>query len=790
MTSPFAANLIPQLLPAARWIWPNGELWDLHNGYALSRKSFTLDRTPKRAPAFITADQSYRLWVNGTPVCRGPARGFQSHWPCDEIDLAPYLRRGRNVLAVRAHNPGAGNFQYISQSAAGFLFSAKWGRAEIVSDQSWKTRRQSGVRKDTVTCSVQLFGQEHVDARLEPSDWMRPDFDDSEWKTDFYIAQVPGAMPWPRLEPRGIPQLEESLAPAPRLIGLGDGDSAPGYRETRDVFVHHHSQETGTYAAPSTKETARASVPPAGTGHFRSLLFDFGRVTVGCLNLRITGARGGEIIDTLHYETIDPATLRPHVELPSWSRIALGNRLICRPGENHHEFYHVVGSRYLAVLVRDSSKPLKIEVALNRVGYPLPIKGAFASSDPALEKIWQACAWTQQICSLDAYVDTPWREQAQWWGDARVQIWNTFHLNGDTSLLRRGLHCTAHQTTPEGVTYGHTPTIAHGCILPDFTLIWFLTLWDYYWQTGSIEPFVSHRETLTKALDYFERHTDAKTGLLRHDPRHWLFLDWTDLPKTGFPALYSLWYLYALQKIASLHRVAGEPAQAAVLERRASKLRTALRKLIRKDGLVCDGYDIAGKLHDSASIHTQTLALLTGLDPRNDTGRLERVLLPYVRGETEPSVRPSAYWVTYVLTELTQRGFGADVVAFIRSRWKAMADYGSTWETFTPVAGGESHSHAWSAHPLYHLMRTIGGLTQTAPAWKSIRFAPVFEGDHGASTIPSPAGKITSKWIRRKNGGVDVTLTLPPGVSAEVQLPGQPSTTIRSSRRWKVPAVG
>lgn len=47
--------------------------------------------------------------------------------------------------------------------------------------------------------------------------------------------------------------------------------------------------------------------------------------------------------------------------------------------------------------------------------------------------------------------------------------------------------------------------------------------------------------------------------------------------------------------------------------------------------------------------------------------------------------------------------------------------------------------------PLYHLMQTIGGTSQTGPAWKSVRFAPLFEGNHGGTTIQPPSGQITSR---------------------------------------------
>ena len=69
-------------------------------------------------------------------------------------------------------------------------------------------------------------------------------------------------------------------------------------------------------------------------------------------------------------------------------------------------------------------------------------------------------------------------------GRARVQAWNTFMLGDDPRLLWRGIRQIAMQTAPNGLTYGHSPTMAHHCILPDYSVVWILTLFDYYWQTG------------------------------------------------------------------------------------------------------------------------------------------------------------------------------------------------------------------------------------------------------------------------------------------------------------------
>ncbi len=70
-------------------MWADTAFYDLQNTYALFRHSFDLPRVPEHAPLFITADQSYRLYLNGQFICRGPARGFQASWPYDEVDVAP-----------------------------------------------------------------------------------------------------------------------------------------------------------------------------------------------------------------------------------------------------------------------------------------------------------------------------------------------------------------------------------------------------------------------------------------------------------------------------------------------------------------------------------------------------------------------------------------------------------------------------------------------------------------------------------------------------------------------------
>ena len=85
-------------MSSARWIWiPHREYVNQH---LYLRKRFELASAPKSAPIRVTADTRYKLFVNGTLVVRGPARGFPQYQPVDELDIAPYLKSGPNVLAA------------------------------------------------------------------------------------------------------------------------------------------------------------------------------------------------------------------------------------------------------------------------------------------------------------------------------------------------------------------------------------------------------------------------------------------------------------------------------------------------------------------------------------------------------------------------------------------------------------------------------------------------------------------------------------------------------------------
>ena len=94
--------LIPVLIFAqdnkAPWIaYPSANVTEY--GVYHFRKSFDLEKVPEKLLIHVSADNRYNLFVNGERVCYGPAKGDMLTYKYDVIDIAGFLKPGKNVLS-------------------------------------------------------------------------------------------------------------------------------------------------------------------------------------------------------------------------------------------------------------------------------------------------------------------------------------------------------------------------------------------------------------------------------------------------------------------------------------------------------------------------------------------------------------------------------------------------------------------------------------------------------------------------------------------------------------------
>lgn len=795
------------------WIWGSGDIPPHHrNEYIYARKTFTVPGPVRSARVRVTADTRYQLYVNGELVARGPARCIPEHQAFDELDLSPYVRRGRNVIAACAYHVGESTFQSLERGGWGFLLDGEvvcvgGRRVALHTDPTWKARRADAYNRKTSRYSVQLAFQEDFDAAKDEPRWTDPRFDDRRWPQACVYGQA-YTMPYLAYEPRGIPHERETDCEFAAVGAIMTGRCGPDYQRADNIGVlmadEKRRRATGrVFDDPDAAIRARGAmtVRPTPAGCFAAIVLDAGREVSGYLTLDVEAA-GGEIIDFFYCEHVRPngdAVLRAR----AGGMCPMADRYRCRPGRQQHTFFSWKGFRYVLAVFRDVRRPMKVRrLAYRFTSYPVEPRGAFACSDPLLDRVWQVGAYTQQLCMHDAYMDCPWREQAQWWGDARVQWRVNQAAFGDAALFRRGLRQAAQSQNPYGLTYGLFPCEAHGCILPDYVLVWITSIWDYYWYAGDDAPIAEHFADVKRALAWFEGQV-AEPGLLRYPgPGLWLFLDWSPLHKGECNATYNMQYLEALRIATAMARRLRDRAAVARYSSLATRLERAILRAFwdERRKVFYEGYLWRKhKPFPQIAQHGNSYAILTDLQRRWHGAIADKGIVSILDRHDElfakntfgnawqkGADRPiaSSFFYAYVLEALFKAGRPDAAMRAIRTLWPRMLDDGATtwyesWNHGPDVYGGSSACHAWSASPTYHLSEQVGGVRPTAPGFDRVAIAPrSFDLDWAGVTTPTRHGPIRVEW-RRRDGAIDGTIRLPKGVTADVDWFGR-SRTLRT----------
>jgi len=151
------------------------------------RKTIDLAQKPDAYIVHVSADNRYRLFVNGQPVCSGPARGDLLNWNYETVNLAPYLQAGKNVLAAVVWNAAESRPLAQITYQTGFLMQGDTQRENAVNTgDSWKVWHNAAhqplvVDKAMMQTYTATGDGDRVDGNLYPWGWETPGFDDSAW---------------------------------------------------------------------------------------------------------------------------------------------------------------------------------------------------------------------------------------------------------------------------------------------------------------------------------------------------------------------------------------------------------------------------------------------------------------------------------------------------------------------------------------------------------------------------------------------------------------------------------
>ena len=130
--------------PAAPWISHPEAPGDAFGVFHF-RRTFELAAVPTRFVVHVSADNRYRLFVNGEQVSSGPQRSDLMHWRYETVDLAPHLKAGPNVLAALVWNWGAERpVAQFSRQTAFLLQGDSPSEAVVNTGSEWKVLRNDG----------------------------------------------------------------------------------------------------------------------------------------------------------------------------------------------------------------------------------------------------------------------------------------------------------------------------------------------------------------------------------------------------------------------------------------------------------------------------------------------------------------------------------------------------------------------------------------------------------------------------------------------------------------------
>lgn len=759
-----------QNAPPASWIAPPGVPGDSFTVFH-ARRTFELKAVPARFVVHVSADNRYRLYVNGDDVAylkasvsSGPQRSDVTHWRYETVDLAPHLRRGRNVIAALVWNWGAARPVAQFSHRTGFLLQgdSQVEAALVNTGPGWKLLRDAAYAPIVITTAAMgnyyaAAPGDSIDGSRYPWGWDRADYVDDAWSDAAVVGrlQLRGIAPggygevsgW-QLAPRSIPPMEEGpqlLARVRRVIGIKVDDE--------NAFLHG---------------AAELWIPPRTTA---SILIDQS-VTTNAYPVLVTNGGAGSTVRLTYAEALVDAKGQKGNRNDVEGRTVRGVRDIFLPDGGAHRHFQTLywrTFRYIQMDVTTGDDALGVFLYGIFTAYPFTERGRFGSDLPWLADMWRMNWNGARIGAFETYMDTPYWEQLQYVGDTRIQGLISLYVAGDDRLLRQAIEHFDLSRIPEGLTASRYPS-ALTQIIPPFSLIYVAMVHDYLMHRDD-PAFVRARLAGVRGiLDWFGRHVDA-TGMLSAMP-YWNYVDWTPRWDRGVPpgadnghsTTISLLYLYALERAAELEDQVGTRGAGTDYRARAATVRAAVRRRAWDPvrGLFRDAPDTS-----AYSQQTNVLAILVdGVPVSAQREVMERVL-------ADTTLTPASYYFSFYVLEALRKAGLSDRYIERLAPWQTMLRLGLTSAPENPEPT-RSDTHAWAAHPNYGLLATVLGVRPSSSGFRTVHIAPALGPLRRAEgRVPHPLGDIDVRLQREGERGLRAEVILPRELSGLLEWRGQ-----------------
>lgn len=719
------------------------------------RKSIHLSIITNSFIIHISADNRYRLFINGKFVSLGPVRGDVSNWYYDTIDIAGYLNKGKNTVAVQVWNMGehAAVGQISSQSAF-FIQGDSKHEKTINTDEGWKVLQSTAYQPCSLSNQARLnvymvIGPgDKVDGNQYPWNWENIDYDDTRWQYAEIISfsgirNEHKKNGW-KLIQRNIPLLHEEIL---RFQACRRSTNKITYDE-----LLHGENELVIYANQEL-----------------NILLDHTFLTVAYPEIIISAGKNASIqliyAESLYDEKGGKGN-RNDIE----NKRIYGNHdnFICDGGvKRTFRPLSIRAYRYLQLNITTKDEPLIInEIYSITSKYPFELKASFESSDASLQDIWNAGWRTAQLCAGEVYYDTPYYEQLQYVADTRIQALISLYTSGDDRLMRKAILDFYNSITAEGLTQSRYPSNKIQ-IIPAFSLFWVSIIHDYWMHRKDNEFIKQFLPAINGVMKWFEDRIDPVKNMLGI-LTHWNFVDWDNFDERGtapgsedgHSAIVTLHYSYTLQLAADLCNAFFDKEGVKKYRLLSEQLNqsTFLNCYNQARGLIADTPE-----QTSYSQHAGIWAILSGAIPSYANQTMINTLMH------DKKIGQVTYFYRFYFTQALKKANMAELYYEQLTPWREMIKLGLSTFAEKPEPT-RSDCHGWSASPMYDFLATICGIMPASPGFETVLIKPALgELTEVEGAIPHPLGMITVKFKRIGNDGLESDITLPPQLNGSFQ---------------------
>lgn len=737
----------------AQWIMPSNDNGTDYGVYYF-RKSVALAVKPSTFVVHVSADNRYKLFVNGNMVSTGPARGDTYFWNYETIDIAAYLTTGENTVAALVWNEAQYRPEAQITVRTAFILQGNTKAEEILnSNESWKCVKDQGHQPIPGYFFAASKGQLVNMAQTVKGNWTANGFDDSAWAAaaklfDGKLKGMSDGLAW-QLVPSTLPQMELTYQRIPKLRSV-TGMAAP---------THFPAQKT-----PLTIPANRLV----------TLLLDQTFYTNAYLTLKFSKGNGAGIsigyAETLYDNNANELRKSNRNEVEGKKFVGRIDSLLA-DGSANQSFttLNYRSYRYIKLTVQTKNEPLIIDDIYGTfTGYPFKANYTFESANPEIDQIL-AIGWrTARLNAMETYMDCPYYEQLQYIGDTRIQAMISYYNSGDERLAKNALTLMDHSRLAEGVTMSRYPT--HSTQIISTFSMWYIGMLHDYWRYRPDVDFLKDKLIGQRAiLDFFSKY-QQEDGSLKNLP-YWRFVDWVGdmgwgpMGPDGSAAIYDVQLLLAYQWAADLEKAIGIPFYAEHYAKKAAQLAATIKQKYWDENrkLFADTKEKKGY-----SQHVNSLAILANLVDGATLTALGNSL-----ASDQTLTQCTIYFKYYLHQTLAKAGLGNNYLDWL-GIWRENIKLGlTTWAEDSSLNTVRSDCHAWGASPNIEFFRIVLGIDTDAPGFSEVKIEPHL----GTITkvggeMPHPNGKVKVNYELKKGKWL-MEVNLPPATKGRLVWKGK-----------------